>query len=166
MNPKKSLLEQGIQETATLTVTLRKRLFLTETTHGCRINDQELKLIYLQLQDSIINGTCPCSCDEAIELAALQCHIEYGNYDKDVHKPDFLELKCLLPKEYVKVKGIKLKILKAYRSLELSESDDAKSEYIRFCTTLERYGITSYSGKVYILHSCMLFLFFSNYCIL
>lgn len=148
LNPKKSLKQQGIKKAEALTLTLRKRLFFTETINCCH-NTKERNLTYLQLQNAIITGIYSCTCDRAIELAALQCYIEYGNFNID---EDFLnhKLNSLLPCKYAKIQGITATILETYRltSLELRESDNAKSEYIRLCTTLDRYGITFFSGKV------------------
>ena len=104
----------------------------------------------MELQDAIKKEICHCTRDCAVKLAALQCHVENGCYNKNVHKPGFLELSNLLPCEYVKVKRIELEVLEAYRNLELSESDNAKSEYIRLCTTLDRCGITLYLVQVWI----------------
>ena len=148
LNPKKSLKQQGINKAATLTLNLRKRLFFTEPIN-CSCHN-EIDLTYLQLQNSVITGICGCTCKEAIELAALQCRIEYGNFSID---EDFLDnkLNSLLPRKYAKVQGIASIILRTYSSLERSESSNAKSEYIQHCTTLERYGITFFSGKVWIL---------------
>ena len=152
LNPRTSLKEQGVKEEATLTLTLRKRLFFTQTLrHDLPYNGKELNLIYLQLQNAIINGVCPCTCEIAIELAALQCQIQYGNFNEDEHKPDFIdhEIDNLLPHKYVKVESIKLKILEAYRSHGLSASHgDARYQYIQLCTTLDGCGITFYIGKV------------------
>lgn len=37
-----------------------------------------LFLFNLQLKEAILNGTHPISQDQAINLAALQCQVEYG----------------------------------------------------------------------------------------
>ena len=153
MNPKKSLKEQGINEAEALTLTLRKRLFFTETTCcSCDSRDEkELNLTYLELQNALISEFygCTISCDKAIKLAALQCCIE----DENNIDEDFLDhkLNSLLPCKYAKVQGITSTISEAYNSLdrELRESSNkAKSEYIRLCTTLDGFGITLFSGKV------------------
>ena len=151
LNPKKSLKDQGIYKADSLTVTLRKRLFFTETTnYGESCDEKELNRTYMQLQNAIITGvySCTMSCDIAVELAALQCCIEDEKIDEQFldHKR-----KHLLPHKYVKVRGITSTILEVYDSLdqELRESSKkAKSEYIRLCTTLDGYGITLFPGKV------------------
>ena len=152
LNPKISLKDQGILYKAdTLTVTLRKRLFFPEiTNYGESCDENELNRAYLQLQNAIITGvySCTVSCDIAVKLAALQCCIEAENIDENFldHKQ-----KCLLPRKYVKVRGITSTISVVYNSLDQvlrENSKKAKSEYIRLCTTLDGYGITLFSGKV------------------
>ena len=160
LNPKKSLKDQGIYKAATLTVTLRKRLFFTETTnYGESCDEKELNRTYMQLQNAIITGvySCTMSCDIAVKLAALQCCIEDENIDER-----FLDnkLKCLLPRKYVKVQGIASTISVVYNSLDqgLRESSKkAKSEYIQLCTTLDGYGITLFPGKVRKFELCHLY---------
>ena len=152
LNPKKSLKQQleGINKATELTLNLRKRLFFTETINCSCHNEKDLNLTYLQLRNAVVTGICSCTFEKAIELAALQCCIEYENCNID---EDFLDskLKSLLPRKYAKVQGITSTILRANNSLELGQRSNAKSEYIRVCTTLDRYGITCFSGKVWIL---------------
>jgi hypothetical protein len=152
--PKKSLKDQGIKETETLTLTLRRRLFSAETT-SCRHDaGKELDLTYLQLKNAIRGTTgvysCAVSCNKAIKLAALQCCIEdkHANVDEDFvdHK-----LNSLLPCKYAKVQGIAATVVEAYNSLDEELREDgnkAKSKYIQLCTTLDGFGITIFSGKV------------------
>ena len=42
-----------------------------------------------QSKDAIVDSTHPCTREEAIQFAALQCQIQYGNYDEAKHKPGY-----------------------------------------------------------------------------
>ena len=144
--------EQGINETEALTLTLRKRLFFTETTSCCHDAGKELHLTHLQLKNTLVTGVygCAVSCDNAIKLAALQCCTEDRNVNID---EDFVghKLNSLLPYKYTKVRGIAFTIVDAYNCLDQelkNDSNKAKSKYIQLCTTLDGFGITFFSGKV------------------
>ena len=144
--------EQGIKinEAEELTLILKKRLFIPETTSCSHV--KELDLTFLQLKNTLVTGvySCAVSCENAIKLAALQCCTEDSNVDIN---EDFVDhkLNSLLPCKYAKIRGIASTIVEAYKSLDRKlrkNSNKAKSKYIQLCTTLEGYGITFFSGKV------------------
>ena len=47
--------------------------------------------LLLQSRDAIMNGTHPVTQEEAIQLAGIQCHIQFGDYNESKHKAGFLE---------------------------------------------------------------------------
>jgi len=49
-----------------------------------------IKLLYSEALYNVLYSRFPCEEEEAINLAALQMQIVYGDYDPEVHKPDFL----------------------------------------------------------------------------
>ena len=94
----KSLCEQGVEESAILT--LRKKFFFSDRNIHC--NDPvQLNLLYVQLRDTVVNGNLPCTSDESIKLAALHCQIQHGNHDETRHKSGFLDLHKFLPNQYI-----------------------------------------------------------------
>jgi len=46
--------------------------------------------------NSVISGDLLTSKDEARDLCALKCQIEYGNYNPNVQKPGFLKYVLLI----------------------------------------------------------------------
>ena len=145
LNMDKSLCEQGIEESTLLT--LRKKFFFSDK--NVHSNDPvQLNLLYVQLRDSIVNGSHPCTRDECVHLAALQCQILYGNHNKSRHKPGFLELHKFLPHHYVKQKKIEKSIFSEHcKLINLSETN-AKFRYIQFCRSLRTYGVTFFVVQV------------------
>ena len=145
LNTEKSLREQGIEETNVLT--LRRKLFFSDQSID-RNDPVQLNLLYIQSRDAIIDGTYPCTRDEAVHFAALQCQIQYGNYNKAKHKPGFLTLEEFLPREYVKRKGIEKSIYADYHMLHNLSEINAKFRYIQLCRSLKTYGVTFFLIKV------------------
>ena len=45
-----------------------------------------------QSRDRIINGSHPCTKEEACLFAAYQCQVQLGNHNEAKHKPGFLKL--------------------------------------------------------------------------
>eukprot|EP00731_Ephydatia_muelleri_P017014 Em0010g112a len=73
LEPDRTLGEQGVTETTE--ITLRKKAFFSDG----RVDMADLvqlNLIYVQSRNAILDGTLPCTKDEAIQLAALQYYIQ------------------------------------------------------------------------------------------
>ena len=139
--------EQGIEESAILT--LRKRFFFSD--QNVQSNDPvQLNLLYVQLKDDIINGTHPCTRNECVHLAALQCQVQHGNYNAARHKPGFLELRKFLPPHFVKLKGIEKSIYAEHCKLVNLSEINAKYRYIQFCRSLRTYGVIFFLVKVFL----------------
>uniref|UniRef100_A0A1X7VGP0 FERM domain-containing protein n=1 Tax=Amphimedon queenslandica TaxID=400682 RepID=A0A1X7VGP0_AMPQE len=144
VNRDKSLREQGIDETEVLI--LRKRLFFTDD--NVDVNDPvQVNLLFVQSRDSIVNGTHPCTKDEAVLFAAYQCQVQYGNNNEAKHKTGFLNLGEFLPKEYLRIKGIEKDIYKEHRKLHSMTEINAKYRYITLCRSLKTYGVTFFLVK-------------------
>ena len=101
-----------------------------------------------QSKDAIVDSTHPCTREEAIQFAALQCQIQYGNYDEAKHKPGYLTLVNFLPQEYTKIKGIEKNIFTQHRKLHNLSEIDARVRYIQLCRSLKTYGMTFFLVKV------------------
>ena len=101
-----------------------------------------------QSRDAIIDGTHPCTREEGIQFAALQCQIQYGNHNEAKHKPGFLNLVEFLPTEYTKLKGIEKNIFSDHRKLHNLSEINARFRYIQLCRSLRTYGVTFFLVKV------------------
>ena len=102
----------------------------------------------LQSRDAIVEGAHPCTREEALQFAALQCQVAYGNHSEAKHKPGFLNLGEFLPQEYIKIKGIEKVIFSEHRKLHNLSELNAKFRYIQLCRSLRTYGVTFFLVKV------------------
>ena len=103
---------------------------------------------HTQSRDAIIDSTHPCTREEAIQFAALQCQVQYGNHNEAKHKPGFLDLNEFLPREYTKLKAIEKNIFADHRKLHNLSELNAKFRYIQLCRSLRTYGVTFFLVKV------------------
>lgn len=69
---------------------LKKKLFYTDERLN-RNDSVQINLIYNQIKETIITGTNPCTLEEAILLAAIQCQIQYGDCDADKVKSNIIK---------------------------------------------------------------------------
>ena len=101
-----------------------------------------------QSRDAILHETHPCIKQEAILLAALQCHIQYGKHESSEHIPGLLTLTDILPKGYAHEKNIEMLIWNEYKKLwSITDELEAKYNYIQLCGSLPTYGITCFLVK-------------------
>ncbi|XP_071826675.1 talin-1-like isoform X5 [Apostichopus japonicus] len=140
----RTLREQGVEDTETLI--FRRKYFYSDQNVDKR-DPVQLNLLYVQSRDAILNGTHPCSQEEATQLAGTQCQILYNDHQEAKHKAGFLDLKVMLPKEYVKIKGIEKKIFVEHKKLLGVNELDAKVRYTQLCRSLKTYGITFFLVK-------------------
>ena len=50
----------------------------------------QLNLLYEQAKEAILEGTHPVRLEDAIQFAALQVQIQFGDHKEDKHKPGML----------------------------------------------------------------------------
>lgn len=88
IDPSKTLREQGIDESEP--VLLRRKFFFSDQNIDSR-DPVQLNLLYVQARDAILDGTHPITQEMACQLAGIQAHIQFGDYNEAKHKPPFLE---------------------------------------------------------------------------
>ncbi|XP_071788038.1 talin-1-like isoform X4 [Asterias amurensis] len=140
----RTLREQGVEDMEMLI--FRRKYFYSDQNVDKR-DPVQLNLLYVQSRDAIINGTHPCSYEEALQLAGTQMQIHYGDHDPARHKIGFLDLKDFLPKEYVKTKGAERRILGEHSKLIGVSELDSRVRYTQLCRSLKTYGITFFLVK-------------------
>ncbi|KJE89680.1 hypothetical protein CAOG_009384 [Capsaspora owczarzaki ATCC 30864] len=140
----RSLREQGIDETQVLL--LRKKFFFSDQNVD-RNDPVQLNLLYVQSRDAILNGTHPCTEEEACQFAAMQCQVQFGDHQPDKHKPGFFDIKGLLPPEYAKNKSVEKRIFQEHAKLHSMTELNAKYRYIQLCRSLKTYGVTFFLVK-------------------
>nr|XP_022305900.1 talin-1-like isoform X8 [Crassostrea virginica] len=140
----RTLREQGVADKDQLL--LRRKFFFSDQNVDQR-DPVQLNLLYVQSRDAIMNGTHPVTQEEAIQLAGIQCHIQFGDYNESKHKAGFLELKEFLPKEYVKTQKIEKRIFQEHKKWQGTHEFEAKAKYTQKCRGLKTYGITFFLVK-------------------
>ena len=58
-------------------------------TFCCR-DPVQLNLLYEQAKEAILEGTHPVPLETAVQFAALQVQIQFGDHKEDKHKPGML----------------------------------------------------------------------------
>jgi talin len=48
-------------------------------------------MLFCQSHEAIVSGLYPCTLDEAVQLAATQFQINFGDHNPSIHKPGFLK---------------------------------------------------------------------------
>jgi talin len=142
LNHDKSLREQGVGENDT--VRLRKKFFFSDQNVD-RNDPVQLNLMYVQARDDILKATHPCSADEAVQFAAMQCQVQLGDHNPQTHTA--LDLSKYLPAEHAKAKGMEKRILQEHRKLKGLTELNAKYRYIQLCRSLKTYGMTFFLVK-------------------
>lgn len=140
----KTLREQGIDDDETLL--LRRKFFYSDQNIDSR-DPVQLNLLYVQTRDAIIQGTHPVTIDQACQFAGIQCQIQYGNYEESKHKSGFLELKEMLPRDYMRVKHIEKRIFAEHAKYAGFSDLDAKVKYVQLARSLKTYGVTFFLVK-------------------
>ncbi|XP_073240951.1 talin-like [Porites lutea] len=138
----KTLREQGVDDLCT--VLLRRKYFYSD--QNVDIKDPvQLGLLFVQCRDGILDGTHPCTQEEAIQLAAIQIQVQFGDFEDAKYK--FIDLKEFLPKEYVKSKSIDKKIKEEHKKVSGHDELQAKYRYVQLCRGLKTYGVTFFLVK-------------------
>lgn len=84
----KTLREQGIVETDILL--LKRKYFYSDANIDSR-DPIQLNLLYQQAREAILNGTHPVRLEDAVQFAAFQVQVQFGDHKELNHKPGFLE---------------------------------------------------------------------------
>ncbi len=84
----KTLREQGIVEADVLL--LKRKYFYSDANIDSR-DPVQLNLLYEQAREAILDGTHPVRLEDAVQFAALQLQVQYGNFKEQTHKPGMIE---------------------------------------------------------------------------
>ncbi|XP_048581539.1 talin-like isoform X2 [Nematostella vectensis] len=138
----KTLREQGTDDSHT--VVMRRKYFYSD--QNVDIKDPvQLNLLYVQCRDGILDGTHPCTQEEASQLGAIQIQVQFGDYEESKYK--LIDLKEVLPKEYVKSKNIDKKIKEEHRKFNGLDELQGRYKYVQLCRGLKTYGVTFFLVK-------------------
>ncbi|KAJ3220116.1 Talin-1 [Dinochytrium kinnereticum] len=144
LNPEITLREQGIGDADG--VILKKKFFFTDQNID-RNDPIQLNLLYNQAKDMITSGKHPCTLEEAAQFAAIQCQVQFGNFEPDKHKPGFIKLKDFVPPEYRNSRDLPKRISVEHGKLQGLNELNAKFRYVQLSRSLKTYGITFFAVK-------------------
>jgi len=135
----KTLREQGVDEAEILL--LRRKYFYSDANVDAR-DPVQLNLLYEQAKEAILEGTHPVPLETAIQFAALQVQIQFGDHKEDKHKPGMLaDLKEFLPLGFMKVRNVEKKIFGEHKSLMGTSEIDSKYKYVKLARGLPTFGV-------------------------
>eukprot|EP00003_Mantamonas_plastica_P030488 TRINITY_DN759_c0_g1_i5.p1 TRINITY_DN759_c0_g1~~TRINITY_DN759_c0_g1_i5.p1 ORF type:complete len:1776 (+),score=713.18 TRINITY_DN759_c0_g1_i5:304-5631(+) len=139
-----SLHEQGIEEGST--ILFKKRFYFSD--HNIDSSDPvQLHLTYSQAVLQILADEHPTTLEEAINFAALQMQIQFGNHNPQVHKSGFIKVKEFVPKQWQKAKNVEKKIYAEHRKLVGLSELNAKFRYLQQMRALKTFGVTQFMVK-------------------
>jgi len=135
----KTLREQGIAEVDVLL--LKRKYFYNDANIDSR-DPIQLNLLYQQAKESILNATHPVRQDDAVQFAAYQVQVQFGDHRETTHKLGFLDLKEFLPQSYIREqKKIEKKIFTEHKNIQGTPEIDAKSKYVKLARSLPTFGV-------------------------
>jgi len=138
LNPTLPLHEQGISDD---TLLLYKKKFFVSDANVSTEDPITLHYIYIESRDAILEGSNPCTIEEACQFAAMQCQVVLGSYDANKEKK--IDFKDFLPPQHQKnAKKLEEKIVREYKKLVGMSEVNAKYRYVQLCRSLKTYGIT------------------------
>eukprot|EP00834_Sanchytrium_tribonematis_P001960 NODE_53_length_30760_cov_1.203712.p1 type:complete len:2138 gc:universal NODE_53_length_30760_cov_1.203712:1939-8352(+) len=144
LNPDQALCEQNITNEDVLV--LKKKFYFSDQNVD-RNDPVQLNLVYTQARNQILSEKHPCTFEEAIQFAAIQCQVQFGNNDPTKHKPGFLEVKDFLPPEYQRSKDVEKRVFAEHSKLGGMNDLNAKYRYVQLSRSLRTYGVTFYLVK-------------------
>ena len=142
LNPRESLPEQGVDSLVTLV--LRKKYFFQDYTAPDARDETLLNSLFCQGLDAIVGGTNPCTLEEAIKMAGIQCQIRFGDFNENSNMFESLKWSDYLPIEYAQQysKKIEKEVLNEYKKLTGLNEISAKIYYLRHAKFIKTFGYT------------------------
>ncbi|EGC31859.1 hypothetical protein DICPUDRAFT_156240 [Dictyostelium purpureum] len=145
LDPTKLVKEAGIKNLSKLVFKIKyfkqpKRLSDSKAVH----------LYYLQIQQSVVSGTYPCSEAMSFRLAALQFYITFGAHDKEKHAPGFLDsgsLSEFIPEAFffeLPDEIIQKRLFLLHSQIKCSSVIEAKLRYLDLSNKIPTFGVTSF----------------------
>merc|ERR1711953_1364333 len=114
----KTLREQGIVETDILL--LKRKYFYS---------------------DANIDSRDPIRMEDAVQFAAFQCQVQFGDHRETTHKTGFLDLKEFLPQSYIRANRIEKKIFQEHKAIQGASEIEAKQKYVKLARGLPTFGV-------------------------
>eukprot|EP01113_Clastostelium_recurvatum_P003589 TRINITY_DN1156_c0_g1_i1.p1 TRINITY_DN1156_c0_g1~~TRINITY_DN1156_c0_g1_i1.p1 ORF type:complete len:1044 (+),score=272.67 TRINITY_DN1156_c0_g1_i1:98-3229(+) len=151
--PDLTLPEQGVDPLCNILL-LKRQFYFDREPISMTADPDTLHFVFCQCLDAVVTATHPCSRDEAVLFAALQCQACFGDLHQGFLTPHGSEarirLKEFFPPEYTVSKHIWKNVLQSWSGLAGASEEKCKIGYIQLTKSLKSYGFTFFNVQRFV----------------
>ncbi|XP_023208836.1 ezrin-like [Xiphophorus maculatus] len=142
----KKVTEQNVKNETPLQFKFRVQYYPEDVDEEL-IQDVTRKLFFLQVKEHILSDEIYCPPETAVLLASYAVQAKYGEYDKSVHRREYLSSERLLPKRVLDQHKLSKeqwedRIQAWHEEHKAMLKEDAIIEYLKIAQDLEMYGVS------------------------
>ncbi|XP_025057775.1 ezrin isoform X2 [Alligator sinensis] len=147
----KKVSAQEVRKESPLQFRFRAKFFPEDVSEEL-IQDITQKLFFLQVKEGILSDEIYCPPETAVLLGSYAVQAKFGDYNKDVHKPGYLNSERLIPQRVMDQHKLSRDQCEERIQVWHSEhggmlKEDAMLEYLKIAQDLEMYGINYFEIK-------------------
>jgi len=151
VNLDKKMKDLDIKNEKILQFKFRFKYFPEDVTQHI-IQDQTLRLLYLQVKGDILSEAIFCPAEKAVLLASYATQVKFGDYDEQLVEKGYLVNENILPRPVVSEHKLSReewegKVSQFHAKHKGLSKEESMLEYLKLAQDLETYGITYYDVK-------------------